>query len=314
MKPEPRQKIFPSQKRLSGGRKAVTVCIAGIHEGRVGASIMLVCDRRVSVLGGWFSQDGNAKYTQVHTDWFGLFAGDVEETNLMLREVNRSLAALKAVPFETVVKRCRLAYAKVRKLLIETRVLPEFDVSTYRKFQELKRTDEVLYLTIKDKVTAVEENWNLLFAGFDNRRCPHLFIISGPGIVQYCDSQKYAAIGSGAFAALVWLAFYGYGSRRPIGELLFGVLSAKFFAEKASDVGQTTLLSTVKSDISALFHFNNDEVSAVKKAWEGLAKYPDASAKDLENKMAMTYQMFSSAFPSATTKPPSTFQKSARAK
>ena len=44
----------------------MTVCIAGIHEDREGSSIILVCDRRISLFGGWFSQDGNAKYTPVH--------------------------------------------------------------------------------------------------------------------------------------------------------------------------------------------------------------------------------------------------------
>ncbi len=95
----------------------MTVCIAGIKdEGRTGkSSIMLICDRRISLFGGWFSQEGNAKYTQVHRDWFGMFAGGVEETNLMLKEVNRSLAKLKSTPFEEVVDHCRSAYGKLRK-------------------------------------------------------------------------------------------------------------------------------------------------------------------------------------------------------
>jgi hypothetical protein len=288
----------------------VTVCIAAIQEDRAGSSILLVCDRRISIFGGWFSQEGNAKYTQVHTDWFGMFAGHVEETNLMLGEVNKSLAKLKAAPLEIGVKRCRLAYAKVRRMLIETQVLPEFDVLTYRKFQELKRADEALYLTIRDKIITAEENWNLLFAGFDNRRAPHLFVISGPGNVQYCDSQKYAAIGNGAFAALVWLAFFGYGSKRPLGELLFGAMSAKFFAEKASDVGPSTVVSTIRSDMAALFHWNDDEISAVRKVWEGLAKYPEDRVRDLEQRMATTYRMFRSAFPSTTVKQPLASRKS----
>jgi hypothetical protein len=300
--------------QLCGRRKAVTVCIAGIQEDRSGSSILLVCDRRISILGGWFSQEGNAKYTQVHTDWFGMFAGHVEETSLMLKEVNRSLAKSKSAPFETVVKRCRLAYAKVRKLLIETQVLPEFDVLSYRKFQELKRADEALYLTIRDKITTAEENWNLLFAGFDNQRTPHLFVISGPGNVQYCDSQKYAAIGGGAFAALVWLGFYGYGARRPVGELIFGAVSAKFFAEKASDVGPTTVATTIRSDMAALLHFSSDELNAIRKAWEGLAKYSEDSVKDLENRMSETYRMFRSAFPSTVVMPQSTSRRSVRAK
>ncbi len=275
----------------------MTVCIAAIQEDRSGSSIFLICDRRVSIYGGWFSQEGHAKYTQVHTDWVGMFAGDVEETNLMLKEVNRSLVRLKTAPFETVVKRCRLAYAKVRQLLIETQILPDFDVRSYRKYQELKNADEALYLKISERISSAEENWNLLFAGFDNQRTPHLFVISGPGTVQYCDSQKYAAIGSGAFAALVWLSFYGYQSRRPIGELIFGALSAKFFAEKASDVGQTTVASTIKSELLALIHFNDDEISEMRKKWSELPKYSEEFVKELESKMQIMNQVFGNKIP-----------------
>src|ERR1035441_7996553 len=101
--PAPRRRLPAIPKRLSGRRKVVTVCIAGIHEDREGSSIMLICDRRISLFGGLFSQDGNAKYTQVHRDWVGMFAGDVEEAHLMLQEVNRALGQLKVGSFENVV-------------------------------------------------------------------------------------------------------------------------------------------------------------------------------------------------------------------
>src|SRR5437879_4646885 len=108
MYPKPRNgHFFRKPKRLSGRKKAVTVCIAGIHEERGGkSSIVLICDRRISLFQGWFSQEGNAKYVPVHRDWFGMFAGDIEETNLMLLEVNKSLASLKSIPFEKAVYRC----------------------------------------------------------------------------------------------------------------------------------------------------------------------------------------------------------------
>jgi hypothetical protein len=267
----------------------VTVCIAGIHEDREGSSLMLICDRRVSLFGGLFSQDGYAKYTQVHRDWVGMFAGSIEETHLMLQEVRRAIGQLKVGSFEKVVKCCRLSYMNVRKRLIETRILPDYDMASYLEFTKATRSDEALYLKIREKITEAEEGWNLLFAGFDNTRTPHIFIVSGPGNVEYCDSQKVAAIGSGAFAALFWISFYGYHSRRSLGELLFGAISAKFFAERAQDVGQTTVVTTIRSDIHGLFHFNDDEIRSIRDAWNGLPKYSEGAVKQLESRMAAAY-------------------------
>jgi len=280
----PKRPFRTKPKWLPSG-EAVTVCIAAVHEESARSSIFLICDRRISLFSGWFSQDGNAKYTQVHRDWFGMFAGGVEETNLMLREVNKSLDQLHSVPFERVVDRSRSAYAKVRKRLIETQILPEFEILTYKAFKTLQRSDEALYLTIKEKVIKAEENWNLLFAGFDNNREPHIFVISGPGNVEYCDKQRYGAIGTGAFAALVWLSFCGYHSRKHKGTQLFNVMAAKFFAEKASDVGQTSVVSLVNSDMNAIFHFDDVEVSKVRAAWESLPRESNDAAKELANRM-----------------------------
>jgi hypothetical protein len=263
----------------------VTVCIAGIHEGRAGASILLVCDRRISIFGGWFSQDGNAKYQPIHKDWICMFAGNVEETNLLIHEVISSLSKLKSSTFSKVVDRCRKAYSTARLRLIETQVLPNFDIATYKEFKQLQKSDEALYLNIQAKIKEAQEDWHLLFAGFDNLGRPHLFVIAGAGTVEYCDSQRVAAIGSGSFAALVWLSFYGYHYHRTLGHSIFGAVTAKFFAERAQDVGQTTVVSLIKSGVNALIHMNDDEVANIRKAWERLPKYSDEAVQEIENRM-----------------------------
>jgi len=220
-----------------------------------------------------------------------MFAGDVEEAHLMLREINRALGQLKVGSFENVVNRCRLSYIKSRKRLIETRILPEYDIASYSEFMKARRSDEALYLKIREKISEAEEGWNLLFAGFDIARTPHIFVVSGPGNVEYCDSQKVAAIGSGAFAALFWISYYGYHSRRSLGELLFGTISAKFFAERAQDVGEATVVSAIRSNIDGLFHFSDNEIGGIRNAWNGLPKYSEDAVKQLESRMAMTYSM-----------------------
>jgi hypothetical protein len=214
-----------------------------------------------------------------------MFAGAVEETNLILKAVTKSLAKLRNTPYEKVVKHCQQTYVNMRKTLIETQILPEFDIRTYREFKELEADDEALYLQINEKIKSAEEDWNLLFAGFDDSRTPHLFVIYGPGKVQYCDHQKYAAIGSGSVAALFWLAYFGYHPQRPLGELLFGEISAKLYAERARDVGESTVVSTIKSDIPALFHFSASDIDRVKTYWKNLPKFDISIAKEFERHM-----------------------------
>jgi hypothetical protein len=285
----------PKPRRIPKA-KPVTVCIAGIHEYRSDSSILLVCDRRISMFGGWFSQDGYAKFTPLHRDWYGMFAGGVEETKLMLGHASQSLAGLPVLSFENVVECCRRAYTTVRKRLIETQILPDFDILTYQEFRDLEKTAEALYLTIQAKIKEEQEHWSLLFAGFDNQRIPHLFVISGAGTVEYHESQKVAAIGSGAFAALIWLGFYDYHFRGPLGHALFGILSAKFFAERAQDVGKTTVASLIKSGINGIIHLNESEIDNVRQSWEELPKYSDVAAQELQNRMEETERVLRAHF------------------
>src|SRR5438067_2247293 len=97
--------IVPSLDRnLLASKHPMTVCIAGAHEsGDAGASIMLITDSRVSTLGGSFSEDRNAKYVPVHRDWIGMYAGNIEETRLILKEVSRQLFSTTEKSFENVV-------------------------------------------------------------------------------------------------------------------------------------------------------------------------------------------------------------------
>jgi 20S proteasome alpha/beta subunit len=88
----------------------------------------------------------------------------------------------------------------------------------------------------------VQENWSLLFAGFDDTGSPHIFVIAGSGNVEYCDFQGRAAIGPGSLATRLWMSFYGYASPMKLADQVFGSVSAKFFAERASDVGKETIV------------------------------------------------------------------------
>jgi ATP-dependent protease HslVU (ClpYQ) peptidase subunit len=247
LKPFPVHRI-PKPRRLPE-RKAVTVCIAAIlfDENR-SPSIITACDRKIALLGGWFSDETATKVSGIAPNWMAMFAGYTEETTQMLKGVSEAMKKLKANTFERVVDCCRKTYAKQRRKLIESDVLPDYDLRTYSEYAALRQSDRAFFLEVEAQVRKAEENWELLFAGFDKDRVPHLFVISGSGKVSYCDQQKRAAIGTGAPAALVWLAFLEYGNVINLGDALYSVLTSKFFAERASDVGEETIAGYFEPD------------------------------------------------------------------
>ncbi len=100
-------------------------------------------------------------------------------------------------------------------------------------------TIEAPFVEIDEHIKRVQE---LLFADFDDTESPHIFVIAGSGNVEYCDFQGRAAIGTGGLAAPLWMSFYGYASPMKLADRVFGSVSAKFFAERASDVGKETIV------------------------------------------------------------------------
>jgi hypothetical protein len=140
MYPKPHRNVSPLQKRLSVGRKAVTVCIATIHRETVNnqplTRILTASDRRISLFAGDFSEPHAIKFTSVHPQWMAMFAGNVEETRLMLKAIAKALENIPDNSFEKVVEYCRPAYIKQRRRLIETEILPDFDLLKYSDFQK----------------------------------------------------------------------------------------------------------------------------------------------------------------------------------
>jgi len=262
----------------------MTVCIAGIQ--RIPSpQIIAVTDQRVSLFGGWFSKEGQEKHLYIHKNWLAMFAGGVEETSLMIKEIRSAMEKLTTNSHEEVVNYCRKAFAKARRRLIETQILPEYDLLSYEEYKSLITTDKAQHLVVQAAIANADEKWTLLFAGFDDNLEPHIFVISGPGKVEYCDSQEVASIGSGAVASLFWLSFYDYRSQSSPGQSIFGILSSKFFAERASDVGRETICEILDARRGCTFELNNKQIEAARKGWESLPKISTATAEEITNEL-----------------------------
>jgi ATP-dependent protease HslVU (ClpYQ) peptidase subunit len=273
----PKPYIVP---RIGAGR-AMTICVAAINGSGDDCSIITASDRRIS-FGDFFSREDAIKFRPVHKNWIAMFAGDVEETMLMLRSVSEALKTIPSNTHSDVVDCCRKTYMLQRKRLIEIRILPNYDIETYEEYTALQKSDEAMFLKIQDDVSKADENdWKLLFAGFDDQATPHIFVVSGPGTVQHHDFQKIAAIGSGETLATTWLNFCSYKISMSLGKAIFAVLSAKIFAERGSWVGEKTIVTVSRPKGFALML--EDNFAEARTAWKSLPKIDDAAAKSLED-------------------------------
>jgi ATP-dependent protease HslVU (ClpYQ) peptidase subunit len=235
----------------------------------------MVCDRCLSLCGGYFSQDGAAvKFRPIHPEWHVMFAGDASEAQPLLDAVEVALQKLKPNMRGEVVKRCRDAYMTERRRMIETQIFPDYDIDNWNEFRALRTKDERYYERIQQVIVEREQGWSLLFAGFDKNYDPHLFTITERGNVTYYNAQGFAAIGSGSLAALMWLATSGYRKNGPIGEKILNVITAKFFSETAPDVGQETIAVVTRphSKMGALL--GDDQQAVIRAAWEQLPRIP----------------------------------------
>ncbi len=260
----------------------MTTCIAAMQRDAEGDCIVVCSDTRVSLLGDWFSQEGVRKFHCISDEWLMMFAGDLEDAKKMLDAMRQTIPRSGRLRYENVVDHVRKAYARVRERLIETKILPDFGIGTFAEFAALPTSDN-LCRTISQQIKAEQENWCLLVCGFDDKREPRMFVISEAGRVEYYDGMGRAAIGSGAAAALLWLGHSGFRVRGNMGAMIFRILSAKFFAEKSSDVGKRTILGIFRPGKTYILALPDSDIKKARRVWEALPVSRPGIEKQLEH-------------------------------
>ena len=274
----------------------MTVCAAGINQlrrpGRVSEkSIMVVTDTKFSW--GDMSTEAGWKMQTIHPRWRVLFAGPLSPLDALMDAVRTEVANVRNISLRPFARLCSRAYRTERKNIIETEILAEHDLDTYTEYQALKNSaiesDRVLFGLLGDKIKNEEQNWNLLFVGFDDTGRPHIFVITEFGKIQYCDTYGFAVIGSGCWPAQYTLGRFGFNKNLSRGEAAYALLAAKFAAESADGVGENTAFMMLKADdrmgrtVSGL---NTDDIAAIKAKWNGLALIPSGAPQLLEARIA----------------------------
>jgi hypothetical protein len=283
MNPRPRRAQAPTQlKRLPREKRTLTLCAAGINQ--FNNRIIVVCDRKLSFWGGLFSGDGMAfKVADLCPQWYVMFSGPNSPVVPLLHSVVAAAKKLRTNTLRSMAGTCARAYRAERKAIIENEVLAKYDVETYAEYSALKASDRDFYDSLTTEIKKAEEDWNLLFCGFDRNRKPHIFVIAEYGKIQYCDIEGFAVIGSGAWAGMIALTNYPFNSLLSLGEGTYSLLAAKVSAERSADgVGEDTVLAILRPGLMGVVPTLTDEqINDMRNRWSELPRIPEGVDEEI---------------------------------
>ncbi len=264
----------------------MTICIAGMHESKERDVIVAVFDRRLTTLGGAHSSERNAwKMRGMGGKWAALISGHVSEMTAIADAVKMGTAKLPRGKWREYSRSCANFYRDERKRLIESQILIDYDINSYREYVSLRKNYRELFDSIGDKVREFDQNLSLLMCGFDSADKPHIFSITGAGHIEYCDLIGHGEVGSGSFAATVSLDRSSYDKWKPLEDCIYWVLAAKFAAESADGVGPETamLVFTPNSPPGAGEFFLSEEIEELRNKWNEMSRIPDGATAIITN-------------------------------
>ena len=193
----------------------MTICIAAITDSNQWPMIVAACDRKVS-FGNWDSSQGAMKISGLNKDWSVMFSGSVSAMTAMVDAIMERTKRLRPTGLRPFARLCRQVYLSERKPLLESDVLGDYDIYNYAEYTALRKSDPTFHQEVTKKIREAEQDWNLLFAGFDKNKRAHIFTITECGRIDFSpDRIGFAAIGSGAPRAQVSLSAYPFKKISP---------------------------------------------------------------------------------------------------
>jgi hypothetical protein len=214
-----------------------------------------------------------------------MFVGENSSLVALIDAVKERVENVKENTLRSFALLCSKAYRLERRTIVETKILAKYDIDSYADYLGLKNSDRTFFDAIAKEIEKTEENWHLLFCGFDKKNSPHIFVISEFGRIQYCDIEGFAAIGSGAWAAVIALSSFPFNRRMKIGEAIFAMLAAKYTAEETADgVGAETVFVVLRPSPppEGVPGISQKSIRLFRKKWKTLPKIPKGAGQELE--------------------------------
>ncbi|MFP5234570.1 MAG: hypothetical protein ACLGSD_01600 [Acidobacteriota bacterium] len=256
------------QPRERFRRFILTVCIAAIAEGE--EQICVATDAKAA-FGDFSSDKGAVKHEHLGNGHITLIAGnDVVYALTVLAKAKKRIENDGIRDSDATAEILYEELWSARNQLIESKVLRKYGMTVQQFTEKGKKsfTDNVFY-EICARIDRTELSLTFLLAGFDAKRVPHLRVVTAGEPPQNFDSIAFAAIGSGASAALASLSFaadhHGFGRHSDLHASTYHLLAAKYMAESATDVGHDTFFLSIGKRGSRMVHFTADD--AIRASW-----------------------------------------------
>jgi len=266
----PLKPLYQSKPKRLPEVKPVTVCIASIcSQEKPLDTIVCVSDTKLSQ--HHYSEDvATIKLQDVHKDWHVLISGTFGDRRRILEEVSKAVSLFPKVPQSEMEDIFIAAYQNYARRLANEAVLAPYHL-TLEEFRK-SRNDlgDVLYERIWSEIQRIVVGCDFLVCGFPNDRAA-VFSVSNPSVdkpsfITHHGDLGFGVIGSGAFIAESTLYAYRQSFIDPIAPTVYKTLSAKFCAETATDVGETTHMAIFKRDRK--FPYDDGLIENIKKIWE----------------------------------------------
>jgi len=242
----------------------VTVCIAAIANDKC---IVTASDSKASI--GYSSADANVvKYEEFHEHWVAMIAGEDVSHFIPIRDLASEKLKGKPNTLRSVTQAFKAAYKQHLSEVAADAVLGHLnmDIATFKKGGPKRFTSDV-YGAFHDQLSKVKLHCTFLAFGYDKEKRPHIFVVEHPGTVRVLDKPGFWAIGSGQISALGMLFHLNQSVDTPVFFTMYNVLAAKFFSERASDVGKHTVFYVKKFGYDAFSRPANLEAE-MRAAWE----------------------------------------------
>jgi len=229
--------------------------------------IVSVSDTMIS--GGTISTDGNTnKQESIAPDWLAMFSGN--DISPALPIIHRVTECLKGRSCNLgVVRSCfKSSFKQQLSELAADRVLSPFglDMATFLKSGK-KMFDPATFGSLCSQIQVVRfTELQFLVYGFDDNKTPHIFKVFGTGEDTLLDNPGFGAIGSGEYAADTILYYLNHSRKCSLEQGIANACEAKFVAERADGVGETTTLF-VKKHGSVGFAYKTNLVERLRKEW-----------------------------------------------
>lgn len=278
------------------GRYRVTVCIAAISDGE--KQICVVTDAKAA-FGDFSSDKGAIKHEHLGNGHITLIAGnDVVYALTVLAKAKKRIEKDHVRDSDETADILYDELCSARNNLIESKVLRKYGLTIQQFTDKGKKsfTDSVFY-DICTRIDRTELSLTFLLAGFDAGGDPHLRVITANEPPQNFDSIAFAAVGSGAPAALASLSFaadhHGFSRHSDQAASAFHLLAAKYMAESATDVGRDSFFLSIGKLGSHMIHFMADE--AIRNSWlkHGAPKHSQQTLRIIKDVLVKCDQVFS---------------------